>query len=328
MKKSYIPHPSKREYVTFLFLFIEIILFGVLNSNFFSYSNITQVIQNASETAMIAIGMDIVIIVGGIDLSVGKILGVIAVIVGYMLMANMPPVLIVLAAVGTGLVLGFINGIVVTRLKLPDFVATLATLNILSGAIFALLNGNWLTGLPNVFAPIMTANVGVVPAVLILVVAVYAVCYLVMNHSQFGRSLYLVGSNQKSAEMVGINIRKIKMISYSLIGCITGIAAILYVARMGSVEMTVGSTTALDCIAAVVIGGTGFTSRDEKGTLFGTLAGVFFIAFLHNGIILIGIPSLLENFFVGVLLILTLLADILSSKRQAKKTSARKKVAV
>lgn len=324
MFKKYIPQPGRREYITFLLLLIEIVIFGLSAKNFFLASNLYQVIQNAAEIALISIGMNIVIILGGIDLSVGSMLGVVAVIVGYMLEAGINPIYIVAVAIITGVFLGFLNGFIVSKLKIPDFVTTLATMNILRAAIFWMLGGKWLTGLPGVFSPITTAKIGSIPVLLFIIILVYALFYFILNYTTFGRNLYAVGSNVNSAKLAGINIDRIKILAYSILGGIVGIATIFYVARMGSVEMTVGSNTALDCIAAVIIGGTGIKGKGGKGTLVGTLAGVFFIAFMHNGIVILGVPSLLENCIIGLLIIVALLSDIVINSPGVHKMFERK----
>ncbi|MHB8062652.1 MAG: ABC transporter permease [Ruminiclostridium sp.] len=324
MFKKYVPQPGRREYITFLLLLIEIVVFGLFAKNFFSPSNLYQVIQNAAEIALISIGMNIVIILGGIDLSVGSMLGVVGIIVGYMLEASINPILIVVTAIATGIFLGFINGFIVSKLKIPDFVTTLATMNLLRAAIFGLLGGKWLTGLPGVFTPVTVLKIWGIPVLLLIVIFAYVIFYFILNYTAFGRSIYAVGSNMNSAKLAGINIDRVKLISYSILGGIVGIATIFYVARMGSVEMTVGSNTALDCIAAVIIGGTGIKGKGGKGTLVGTFAGVFFIAFMYNGVVILGVPSLLENFIIGLLIIVALLSDIVINSQGVRKMLSKK----
>ncbi|MFR7443273.1 MAG: ABC transporter permease [Sellimonas intestinalis] len=147
MMKKYVPKPGRREYVTFLLLFAEIILFGILAPNFLTVDNLIRVIQNNAEIAMVSIGMTIVMLLGGIDLSVGSVMGVIAIVIGYMLQAEMNIFLIVAAAIGIGVAVGFLNGFLVAKFNIPDMIVTIATMNIWKAVIFALLGGKWLTGL-------------------------------------------------------------------------------------------------------------------------------------------------------------------------------------
>ena len=307
MLKKYIPKPGRREYVTFLLLILEIILFGIFAPGFLTVDNLIRVIQNNAEIAMVSIGMTIVMLLGGIDLSVGSVMGVIAIVIGYMLQGEVNIFLILLVAIVIGIGVGFINGFLVAQFNIPDMIVTIATMNIWKAMIFALLGGKWLTGL--------------IPLLLILIIAVYALFYYFLMYRRFGRYIYATGCNPQSANLSGINIKRIKLVSYCISGGIAAIAAMLYIARMGSVEMTIGSDLPIACIAAVTIGGTGAKGNGKRGSVIGTLAGVMFIAFLKNGIVIFGIPSLLENCFIGLLIVLSVLFDALTAGRKFGKSS-------
>ena len=321
MLKKYIPKPGRREYVTFLLLILEIILFGIFAPGFLTVDNLIRVIQNNAEIAMVSIGMTIVMLLGGIDLSVGSVMGVIAIVIGYMLQGEVNIFLILLVAIVIGIGVGFINGFLVAQFNIPDMIVTIATMNIWKAMIFALLGGKWLTGLNPSYAPITRARVLGIPVLLILIIAVYALFYYFLMYRRFGRYIYATGCNPQSANLSGINIKRIKLVSYCISGGIAAIAAMLYIARMGSVEMTIGSDLPIACIAAVTIGGTGAKGHGKRGSVIGTLAGVMFIAFLKNGIVIFGIPSLLENCFIGLLIVLSVLFDALTAGRKFGKSS-------
>ena len=321
MLKKYIPKPGRREYVTFLLLILEIILFGIFAPGFLTVDNLIRVIQNNAEIAMVSIGMTIVMLLGGIDLSVGSVMGVIAIVIGYMLQGEVNIFLILLVAIVIGIGVGFINGFLVAQFNIPDMIVTIATMNIWKAMIFALLGGKWLTGLNPSYAPITRARVLGIPVLLILIIAVYALFYYFLMYRRFGRYIYATGCNPQSANLSGINIKRIKLVSYCISGGIAAIAAMLYIARMGSVEMTIGSDLPIACIAAVTIGGTGAKGNGKRGSVIGTLAVVMFIAFLKNGIVIFGIPSLLENCFIGLLIVLSVLFDALTAGRKFGKSS-------
>ena len=321
MLKKYVPKPGRREYVTFLLLILEIILFGIFAPGFLTVDNLIRVIQNNAEIAMVSIGMTIVMLLGGIDLSVGSVMGVIAIVIGYMLQGVVNIFLILLVAIVIGIGVGFINGFLVAQFNIPDMIVTIATMNIWKAMIFALLGGKWLTGLNPSYAPITRARVLGIPVLLILIIAVYALFYYFLMYRRFGRYIYATGCNPQSANLSGINIKRIKLVSYCISGGIAAIAAMLYIARMGSVEMTIGSDLPIACIAAVTIGGTGAKGNGKRGSVIGTLAGVMFIAFLKNGIVIFGIPSLLENCFIGLLIVLSVLFDALTAGRKFGKSS-------
>ena len=282
MMKKYVPKPGRREYVTFLLLFAEIILFGILAPNFLTVDNLIRVIQNNAEIAMVSIGMTIVMLLGGIDLSVGSVMGVIAIVIGYMLQAEMNIFLIVAAAIGIGVAVGFLNGFLVAKFNIPDMIVTIATMNIWKAVIFALLGGKWLTGLNPGYGVITRAKIFGIPVLLLFIIAIYALFYYFLMYRKFGRYIYATGCNPQSANLSGINVKKIKLISYCISGGIAAFAAMLYIARMGSVEMTIGSDLPIACIAAVTIGGTGAKGNGKRGSVIGTLAGVLFDAVTGN----------------------------------------------
>lgn len=318
MLKKYVPKPGRREYVTFLLLAVEIILFGLLAPNFLTVDNLIRVVQNNAEIAMVSIGMTIVMLLGGIDLSVGSVMGVIAIVIGYMLQAKVNILVIIITAVLIGIAVGFINGFLVSKFNIPDLIVTIATMNIWKAVIFALLGGKWLTGLNPSWGAVTRAKILGIPVLLVLIIVVYAVFYYFLMYRRFGRYIYATGCNPQSANLSGINVKRIRLVSYCISGGIAAFAAMLYIARMGSVEMTIGSDLPIACIAAVTIGGTGAKGNGKRGSVIGTLAGVLFIAFLKNGIVILGIPSLLENCFIGTLIVLSVLFDAVTANDRFK----------
>jgi ribose transport system permease protein len=315
--KNYVPRPGRREYFTIVLLILELIYFGVFADNFLNPDNLTTIMQNASELAIVSIGMTLVIILGGVDLSIGAILGIVAIIVGKLILANVNPFLIVIAAIVVGIAVGFINGAIIAWMRIPAIIATLATMNIGRALVFGLLGGVWMTGLPPIFSQLTIGKFLGIPYVFFIVIVMYILFYYIFVYRAFGRHVYAIGTNSESAKLAGININKIKIASHALLGGVVGIAAILYIARMGSVEMTIGSDLPLQSIAAVIVGGTAITGG--RGSLVGTLAGVLFISVMKNGIVILGVPSLWEKAIIGTLIILSVTADIILQKRVLRK---------
>ena len=319
MFKKYIPHPTRREYFALFLLAAEIILFSVFVPNFFHPVNFARVVQNNTEIAIISIGMTICMLLGGIDLSVGAVMGVVSVVTGNMIQKGMNTLLILLAAAVIGICVGAVNGVIIAKLHIPDMLTTLATGNIWKAVIFGLLGGKWLTSLKPSFRGITTMKVAGIPVLLFLVLGIYAVFYYIFMYTRFGRHIYAIGCNENAARLSGINSDRIRLTAYCITGALAGLTGLLYIARMGSVEMTIGTTTAIQCIAAVTSGGIGAKGSGMRGSVIGTLAGVFFIGFLKNGIVIMGIPSLLENFFIGSLMIICVLFDSVSVMRRTRK---------
>lgn len=317
MFRNYIPRPGRREYFTIFLLLFEIAFFGLFADNFFSADNLTRVMQNASELAIVSIGMTMVIILGGIDLSVGAVLGIVAIIVGNLVNSGVNPLLITLIAVIAGTLLGLINGLIIGVMKIPPIIATLATMNIGRAVVFGMLGGAWLTGLPPVFNSLTTSKLLGIPLVFYIVIIMYVIFYYIFTFRPFGRHLYAIGTNADAATLVGINSTRVKILSHAILGGVVGIAAIMYVARMGSVEMTIGTDLPLQSIAAVIIGGTAITGG--RGSLVGTLAGVLFITFMKNGIVIFGVPSLWEKAIIGLLIIISVTMDLIMQKQSARR---------
>ena len=326
--KKYIPKPGRREIFTIALLVMEILIFSIVAQNFLNPRNLETVLRNATDLAVVSIGMTMVMIIGGIDISVGSSLGVVAIVVGWLLQAEVNPILIGLVAISIGTAIGMINGILISWLRIPDIIATLGTSNILRAAIFAMLGGRWLTGLNPVYSVLTRGKFGGVPISVIILLVLYGIFWYFLTYRPLGRHIYAVGNSPEASTLAGINARKTRISAYAILGGLVGFASLLYVGRLGSVEMTVGTDLAISAIAAVVIGGTSVTAG--RGSVVGTLAGVLFMAVLKNGVVLLGIPSLWERAVVGLIIILSVSVDILigiqNERRQREQIAQQRKV--
>lgn len=316
ISKGYAPRPERREIFTILLLVAEIVIFSLVSQNFLSAQNLSTVLRNATDLAIISIGMTMVMIMGGIDISVGSSLGVVAIIIGWMIQAQISPVLIVLAAVAVGTAIGVVNGLLITYVKIPDIIATLGTSNILRAAVFAMLGGRWLTGLPSVFSWLTAGTFLGIPTSFYLLIVFYFVFWYFLAFRPTGRHIYAIGNGVEATSLAGVNVNRTRLTAYGTLGALVGFGALLYVGRMGSVEITVGNDLAMQAIAAVVIGGT--SVKGGSGSVIGTLAGVLFMAIMRNGIVLLGIPSLWERCIIGLLILISVGVDLLISQ-QAKR---------
>jgi ribose transport system permease protein/AI-2 transport system permease protein len=176
-----------------------------------------------------------------------------------------------------------------------------------------MLGGRWLTGLPPVFGPLAQGLFFGIPSSVFILVFFYALFWYLLTHRPFGRHIYAVGNSLEAATLAGIDARRTRVLSYAILGSLVGFASLLYVGRLGSVEITVGIDLPIACIAAVFIGGASVLGG--RGSVIGTLAGVLFMAVMKNGVVLLGIPSLWERAVVGALIILSALADLAVNRR-------------
>lgn len=281
--------------------------FALVSPYFLTLGNLVATLRASLELALVAAGMTLVIIMGGIDVSVGGILAVSAILIGKAYQAGLPDLLVVPVGLGAGLLLGLWNGLLVTRLRVPPIIATLGSMYVFSAVMFLVIGGAWIAGLPGTLSPLVNGTLLGIPAAALVIAAVYGLAWLLLRQLAFGRHLYAIGCDEAAARLVGIDVTRTKLAAYGFLGLLAGLAALLYVARLRNVEINIGTTIALEAIAAVILGGTSI--RGGVGSLLGTLLGVVFIKMIQNGLVLVGVSSLWETVIIGGLLIVVLVAD-------------------
>lgn len=301
-------------------LLVEILLFSLLADTFLSVGNIANVLLNSVDLALIAGGLTLVIILGGIDVSTGPALGVVAWVVGTLTVAGVPALATVAAAVLLGGVMGLLNGLLVSGLNVTAIIATLGTAAIWQTVLFGLWGGS------DVFAPPVSPyasseRVFGVPTVALFVLVVYGALWYVSRYRAFGRHAYAIGNDKEGARLSGVNVRRVTLGAYVLVGAMVGLAAVVYMARVGVVQASSGADLTLATIAAVVVGGTSITGG--KGSVIGTLVGVLFIAVLQNGVVLVGVPPLWNGVLVGAFILLAVGLDVLSDRLSGRKRVSR-----
>ncbi|TCL71075.1 ABC transporter permease [Rhizobium sp. BK251] len=307
---------ATRELALLIAILVVGTAFSFASPYFLTSLNLIQMLRTALELAIVSAGMTLVIIMGGIDVSVGGILAVSAIIIGKGYQAGLPSIVVAPLGLLTGTLLGSWNGFLATKLKVPPIIATLGSMYIFSAVMFLVIGGAWISGLPGTLSPMINGSVFSIPAAAIVIACVYAVCWLLLRQVSFGRHLYAIGCSEPSARLVGINVDRTKIAAYALLGCLAGFAALLYVARLRNVEINIGTTIALEAIAATILGGTSI--RGGVGSLVGTLLGVIFIRVIQNGLVLVGVSSLWETVIIGSLLIIVLAADALHNRKRAR----------
>jgi ribose transport system permease protein/AI-2 transport system permease protein len=322
MLRGVVPQPGRREYFTIVLLGLEILVFALASPYFLTGDNISTVLRSATTLAAISIGMTMVIVMGGIDVSVGPAMGVAAIAGARLMEANMSWPVVVLGAVATGVGIGLLNGALVAFARIPPIIATLGTMSLLEAAVFGLLNGQWITGLPPTFSTLITGTWLGLPSSVFVLLVPYAVFWYLLTFRAFGRHIYAVGNSPEAATLAGIRVKRVQVLTFGILGALVGGAALLYLGLMASVEITVGSNLAIQSIAAVVIGGTAITGG--RGSIVGTLAGVLFMAIMQNGIVLLGIPSLWENAIIGTLVLLSIAFDRLVEVGLRRRHEARR----
>lgn len=281
---------------------------SISSPNFLTQSNIMIVIRQAVFVALMGIGMTFVIAEGGIDLSVGATLGFTGIIVAALIMGGMNIYLAIIITLVAGLLIGLTNGLLITQLHMPDFIATLGTLSIMRGLILLYTNGVPIYGLrfPEIqwFAQ---GFIGPIPVPIIILALLVAIFMYILRKTKLGRYTLAIGTNNEAARLVGININKIKLIIYSLSGFLSAVAGILLTSRTEAAVPTAGQGYELDVIAAVVIGGTSMTGG--KANLIGTIIGAILMTTVRNGLNLLGINALLHQVVIGIFILIAVGID-------------------
>lgn len=280
------------------------------SDQFLTQENLLSVFRQFSFIGIIAIGQCLVIITGGIDLSVGSVFAFAGVTSAYaMTKMGMGVPAGIAIGLGTGLAVGLLNGLFITRLRLPPFIATLGTLSIARGLSYALTSGFPLPNLPDAFKYIGQGYVGIVPVPVLLLIALGIVFSFFLENTIVGRRTYATGSNEEAARVSGVDTRAIKMLVYGLSGALAGFAGMATAARLGVAQSTAGAGYELDAIAAVIIGGASVTGG--VGTVLGTIIGAAVMGVLKNGLILLSVSAYWQQTVIGVVVILAVTIDLM-----------------
>ncbi|HEY5223969.1 MAG TPA: ABC transporter permease [Microbacteriaceae bacterium] len=321
----------------FLALIVIILVFSMLSPDYFTVNNVLTMSSHVSIYALLAIGSLLVILNGGIDLSVGSTLGLSGVMAGLMMkginikalgITLFPSVwVVVIIACAVGAFIGLLNGILVARFKVAPFVATLGTLYAVRGVALLITNGltyNDLSGKPELgntgfdwlgFNTLIGIPIGV-----LVMIAVAIVGSVVLNRTVFGRWLYASGGNERAAELSGVPVRKVKVWVYVASGVCAAIAGVILSSELTSASPTAGTTYELTAIAAVVIGGASLMGG--RGNIRGTLLGAFVIGFLSDGLVIVGVSSYWQTVFTGAVIILAVLLNAVQYRGRRKRQAA------
>jgi ribose transport system permease protein len=306
-------------------LFILCLMIGFLSDKFFTVSNFWNVLRQISVNICISVGMTLVVLMAGIDLSVGSVLALCGAVtaglfkmgielpsqnlyIGFTLLGA------ALAGVLTGALLGFFNGFVITRFKVPSFVATLAMLTVARGLTMLWTKGFPISGLGEQFAYLGTGWFAGVPIPVWISAVVVAVAILISDKTKLGRYIYAIGGNENASLLSGINITKVKITVYTIAGVLAAVGGLMVTSRLDSAQPNAGTGYELDSIAAVVIGGTSLSGG--KGSIWGTVLGAIIIGVLNNGLVLLNVSPFWQQVVKGFVILLAVIIDKANSKNE------------
>jgi len=315
---------------TGIIIFIIVLIFGVsIRSPYFlELENFRDILLNISILAIVALGQTMVIITRGIDLSVGSMIGLVAMMVAFVVKVNpgMSPVLAVLLGMAIGSVLGSFNGLIITAGNVPPIIATLGTLSVFRGAVFLYSEGNWINSfeLPQGFKVLAKGTPLGLPNLVIIALVVAAIIYYFLNYTRTGRDIYAVGSNPDAAQVAGIRVQRIIFMVYVISGLLCGLAGVLWASRFESAQTNTALGFELQTVAASVVGGVNIFGG--SGTVTGVLLGALLLGIINNALTLIRISPFWQLAAQGSLILLAVIADSVILRRLQKTLSARKLV--
>ncbi len=295
--------------IALLVMCIFLVVFPTTRATFLTPKNVFNILRQNASNLFLATGMTMVIILGGIELSVGSVIALSGVVAaGCVINFGLP--------IGVGALVGMFNGFVICKTDIPPFIVTLASMNITKGIALVLTGGSPIRCMTDTFKFPGAGYVGPVPTPVILMIIVFIIAAFMINRTQLGRHIYAVGGNAQAAKFSGINVQKVKFIVYTYTGIMSGIAGLVVASRLYSGQPTAGDGAEMDAIAAVVVGGTSMSGG--SGRLGGTLIGVLIIGVLNNGLNLLGVDSNWQYIVKGLVILLAVYVDFIRNKKAGR----------
>lgn len=303
-----------REFGVLIVLVIIMIVMSIVSPVFLTPANLVNVIRQMVEIGIMAIGMTFLIIAGQMDLSIGSLFATCAMFGGYLFKNEiMPPTLIFLIVLLSGIVLGCVNGLLVTRLEIPSFIATLGTMKIYRSFSYAIGDGKSISQFPesavNSWVWKLGTKIGSVPVQIFIMIILFIIAHFLLAKTTYGYKIYATGGNDRAAHLSGIDVKNIRLIAFGMMGLLCAVAAIISTTYLNTVTTTSGEGREMDAIAAVILGGAALSGG--RGTILGTFLGAVIMAMVKNGMVLLNVPVFWQDGFIGLVVIVAVLIDTL-----------------
>jgi ribose transport system permease protein len=298
---------SLRDAGTLIGLIAIIAIFGLLAPDFLSQRNLVNILQQSSINACLALGMTLVIISGGIDLSVGPTAAIAAVVTASLMVAGVPVPLAILAGIGIGIVCGLVNGVLVAYVGLQPFIVTIGTLSTYRAIALIYTGGNPVLGIPQGFRALFNGSVAGIPNSVIMVAIVALLAWILLKKTPLGEYLLAVGGNEEAAYVAGVPIAVTKITAYVISGALAAVAAMILIGRLGAAEPILGNLWELDAIAAAAIGGASLMGG--KGSVIGTILGAIILGSMRNGLTLMNVQAFYQLLATGLIILVAMMID-------------------
>ncbi len=305
-----------RSYVIILYFIILCVVIGLISPNFLSSTNVMNNLRSASYYGIMCLGMTFVFISGGLDLSVGSVLGLSSLIMALCLTSGVPVVISIIVGLAVGAGIGLVNGFCIIKLRIPAMIVTLGMMFVARGFINVITEGQPVYPLPESFNTISKINVFGINVAVWFLIAATILFEFVLRRTIYGRSIYAIGGNHETARLSGIKVDKISISVYVISGLCAAISGVFITSRITSAQVTTGSGYEMDVIAATIIGGTSLFGG--VGTAIGSFFGALFMAFLKAGIVSMRLTAYWQNVVIGILLVVMVGIDQYQRRKQAK----------
>lgn len=297
--------------ILLILIFLCVIL-TIIRPSFMTFDNLINVLRQASVTVILAIGMTLIIITGGIDLAPGSVVAFAGVAACMFAKPGQPLILSIFVGLIVGGMCGLFSGILVAYTKIPPFIATLGVQQAARGAALILSGGTPVTDLSDSFRIIGKESIGIVPIPVCIFVILAIITHTLLGHTKLGKHIYAIGGNEQAATVCGIHIKKVKLIVYAFSGVLAGLASVILSSRVASANPSVGQGYEFDAITAAVIGGASLSGG--IGTIGRTIVGALFIGVLNTGLTMMGVSPYYQQIIKGLLIVAAVILDTYKNK--------------
>lgn len=306
-----------REFALIIVLLVFGVVMSIASPFFLNKENLEAILLGLSVEATIAVGMAVLLISGGLDLSIGSTLAFTGVVTGLALNAGIAAPISILVGLFAALSVGLVNGLLVSKMKINPFITTLGMLITVRGLLLVIAQGRAVLNLPVSFTVIGQGRLFGIQYPIYVMMVLVIIGDMLMRNSRFFRQSYYIGGNEKAARLSGVNVDFVKIVNYCLVALLAGIAGLLITARFGAASVTVGSGLEMRVITATIIGGASLSGGE--GSVFGAFLGALFMGVLANALNLLGVDVYWQNLVTGLILIIAVVVDVINERRKSQK---------
>ena len=303
------------EYAIYVILILLFLIFSIASPSFINANNLINVVRQISMLGIASVGMTFALLVGGIDLSIGSQMSMVAVICSIMMTkGNINPWIASILCIVLTSAVGFFNGIIISKIKMPPLIVTLSTMIIIEGVAFIISKGIPIFGFPQGFSILGQGYIGIIPIPVIIMIVILIIGAIILNKTYIGRYFYSIGGNEEASRLSGIDVDKIKCLAYTLSGLFAGIAGVILLSRTNSGQPTMGKGFEFDVLTAVVLGGV--SVNGGVGKISNVISGILIIGVLNNGLVLMGMNTYVQSVIKGIVLLIAVAFDFIQRSKK------------